>query len=131
MAKYSSAALALVIACAGATVADARIVKKSAVVPAGQQTLLWVHADPGEDCAAAVAPKIALIRSPQHGQIAMENTVQTISDATSPCNGQQVPATGVVFIPAAGYVGQDHFRYKWMKPDGTPGLDAVVEVTIQ
>ncbi|MAC79731.1 MAG: hypothetical protein CML66_16900 [Rhodobacteraceae bacterium] len=135
MTRYTSAALAvavlgLAIACVGVTSADTRIEKKSVAVPGNQQTLLWVHSDLGDDC-TGTAPRIALIRGPQHGEIATEQTVQTISDGTSPCNGKQVPATSVYFIPSADYTGEDHFRYKWMKQDGTPGLDAAVAVTVQ
>lgn len=135
MTRFPTACLALPVALAatlaGVTAAEARIEKRQAIVAQGEQTMIFVHANPGADCTGLPLPDIALIRSPRHGEIAIQDTTQTVSGTGTACDGQTVPAIGVVFIPAAGYVGEDHFRYKEMKPDGTPAMDAVVDITVQ
>lgn len=74
------------------------------------------------DCSSQGLPVVTVMDGPAHGSVSVaERREHPVFAASSPfavCNAQDVPAVGVTYTPAAGFLGADTVTIDTRNPDG-------------
>lgn len=98
----------------------------AAAASPGVRTLLRTHFALDEDCVPLPLPAIAIPEQRAAGVLSVEETVVSVPETGSACDGQSVAAVGIFFEPAADAAGIQTITYVELidgpRPDRTHNL---------
>jgi hypothetical protein len=105
--------------------------RKAATAVPGVRTLISSHYAIDEVCAPLPLPAIALPGEATLGTVTVEETVVSVPESGSDCDGTSVTAVGIFYEAPAGASGYDTFSYIEQIEGPVPDRTHTVEVQVR
>ncbi len=102
------------------SIAEERTINKTVVSGKALKVTSAYFVNP--DCSAPERPDVRFITSPSGGTLSLRKSTDfpkfPESNLRFRCNTKKVSSQQIIYQPARGFIGKDHFSFKVIYPDG-------------